>query len=287
MKKILNITFALCLIALMPSISKAQLKMPQVSPKASVTQMVGMTEMSIDYHAPSVKGRAIWGDLVPYDSVWRTGANEATVISFSDDVTIEGKKLAAGKYALFTIPSKSGEWTIIFNKKKDLWGAFGYDKADDILRVKVKQAPHDMTETMMFAFGDVTINSANITLRWEKIKFSFKVEVNTDGMVMKMIKDSVAANPNKASIYRQAAGYTVTSGLHLNDGLTWINKAISIKEDDRSYWTKAQVLAKLGKYNDAVTAGNKALDLAKDDKDFAEAIPFIKKNIEEYKAKAK
>ena len=85
----------------------------------------------------------------------------------------------------------------------------------------------------------------------------------------------------------ELAGYTVTSGLHLNDGLTWINKAISIKEDDRSYWTKAQVLAKLGKYNDAVVAGNKALDLAKDDKDFAEAIPFIKKNIEEYKAKAK
>ena len=287
MKKILNITFALCLIAFMPSISKAQLKMPQASPKASVMQMVGLTEISIDYHAPSVKGRTIWGDLVPYDSVWRTGANEATVISFSDDVNIEGKKLTAGKYALLTIPSKSGDWTIIFNKKKDLWGAFGYDKADDILRVKVKQAPHDMTETMMFAFGDVTINSTNVVLRWEKIKFSFKIQVETDNKVMKLIKDSIAVNPNKASIYRQAAGYTVTSGLHLNDGLTWINKAISIKEEDRSYWTQAQILAKLGKYKEAITAGNKAIDLAKDDKDFAEAIPSIKKAVEEYKTKAK
>src|ERR1035437_5918867 len=131
MKKILNITFALCLIAFMPSISKAQLKMPQASPKASVMQMVGLTEISIDYHAPSVKGRTIWGDLVPYDSVWRTGANEATVISFSDDVMIEGKKLAAGKYAIFTIPGKA-EWTIIFNKKKDLWGAYGYNKDEDV-----------------------------------------------------------------------------------------------------------------------------------------------------------
>ena len=287
MKKIINITLALCLIAMMPTIADAQLKMPQTSPKASVSQTVGLTEISIDYHAPSVKGRVIWGEVVPFDSVWRTGANEATVISFSDDVTIEGKKLAAGKYALFTIPSKSGDWTIIFNKKHDLWGAYGYDKKEDVLRVNVKQSPHDMTETMMFAFGDVTINSVNVVMRWEKIKFSFKVQVETDKKVMAIIKDSIAANPNKASIYRQAAGYTMTSGLHLSDGLTWVNKAISIKEEDRSYWTKAQILAKLGKYNDAITAANKAIDLAKDDKDFAEAIPNIKKNIDEYKAKMK
>ncbi|MEI6817770.1 MAG: DUF2911 domain-containing protein [Bacteroidota bacterium] len=286
MKKITNITLAIMLlIAFIPSISNAQLKLPQASPKAFINQSVGMSDISIDYHRPSVKGRAIWGSLVPYDSVWRTGANEASVISFSDDVKIEGKDLKAGKYAFFTIPGKS-EWTLIFNKKKDLWGAYGYDKADDILRIKVKAASFNMNESMEFFFSDVTVNSVVVNLVWEKVRVSFNVTIDTDGKAMTAIKDSLTASPEKASLYRQAASYTVTSGLHLDKGLEWANKAISLKTDFRGYWTKAQVLAKFGNYNEAVIAATKAEELGKDDKDFAEMKPNVDKSIAEYKTKA-
>ncbi len=280
------ITLAVIAISLFPAITNAQLKLPQTSPKAQVTQVVGLTDITIDYHCPSVKGRKIWGDLVPYDSVWRTGANEATVISFSDDVTIEGQKLAAGKYAFFTIPGKS-EWTLIFNKKKDLWGAYGYDKNDDVLRVKVKPLTNANNESMEFWFSDITFNSCTINLMWEKLHVPFKVTTETDAKAMKSIQDSLNANPTKTSMYRQAAGYTITSGLHLEQGLEWINKAIGQKEEFRSYWTKAQVLAKLGRYNDALTAANKTADLGKDDKDYKDYKSNVEKAIAEYKTKIK
>src|ERR1017187_6238473 len=287
MKSILKITAGLLFaILLMPTMTKAQLKLPQISPKASVTQTMGLTDITIDYHCPSVKGRKIWGALVPYDSLWRTGANEATAISFSDDVMIEGNKLAAGRYALFTIPGKS-EWTIIFNKKKDMNSAFGYKKEEDALRVKVKPLSNANNESMEFWFSDITINSCTINLMWEKLHIPFKVTTETDTKVMAIINDSLKANPNKVSLLRQAAGYTVTSGLHLDNGLEWINKAISIKSEYRTFWTKAQLLAKMGKYNDAVDAANKTLDLGKDDKDFAEMKPIVEKNLAEYQGKAK
>lgn len=287
MKRVIQLTAVLLFAILsMPAITKAQLKLPQTSPKASVTQTMGLTDITIDYHCPSVKGRKIWGELVPYDSIWRTGANEATAISFSDDVMIEGNKLAAGRYALFTIPGKS-EWTIIFNKKKDMNSAFGYKKEEDALRVKVKPLTNNNNESMEFWFNDITINSCTINLMWEKLHIPFKVTTETDAKVMKMIQDSIAANPNKVSLLRSAAGYTITSGLHLDNGLEWINKAIGIKSEYRSYWTKAQILAKMGKYNDAVDAANKTLELGKDDKDFAEMKPMVDKAIADYKTKAK
>ncbi len=287
MKKIIQITTALVIaIALMPATMKAQLKLPQASPKAQVTQTMGLTEIAIDYHCPAVKGRKIWGDLVPYDSVWRTGANEATVISFSDDVMIEGNKLAAGKYAFFTIPGKS-EWTIIFNKKKDLWGAYGYDKADDVLRVKVKPVTNENNENMEFWFSKITMNSCIINLMWEKLHVPFTVTSNTDEKVMASIKDSLNANPSKAVLFRQAAGYTMTSGMHLEQGLEWANKALAIKAEMRAYWTMAQILAKMNKYDEAITAANKALETGKTDKDFADMKPNIEKAIADYKTKGK
>ncbi len=156
----------------------------RISPKASVSQTIGFTEVTITYCRPGVKNRKIWGGLVPYDKVWRTGANEATKITFSNDVMIEGKKLPAGSYGFFAIPMP-GEWTLIFNKVSDQWGAFTYNETQDALRIKVKPVTNNFHEWMEYTFSDMNVqkagmnNSAVINLVWEKLRVPFKVGVKT------------------------------------------------------------------------------------------------------------
>lgn len=148
----------------------------RISPKAEVMQTVGFTDVRIVYSRPGVKGREIWGKLVPYDAVWRAGANEATKITFSTDVTIEGKKLKKGSYSLFAIPGKN-DWTIIFNKVADQWGAFEYNESEDALRVKVKTEKAIWQEWLSYTINKASDTSAVIRLEWEKIKVPIKVEV--------------------------------------------------------------------------------------------------------------
>lgn len=148
----------------------------RVSPKAEVKQIVGLTDITISYSRPGVKKRTIWGQLVPYDKVWRAGADEATKFTFSTDVIIEGKKLSKGSYSFFTIPSKN-EWTIIFNKVADQWGAFEYNEEEDALRVKVKPKENEYREWLTYSFTKTGDKSAVVTLEWEKLKIPFKVEV--------------------------------------------------------------------------------------------------------------
>ena len=153
----------------------AQDRKIRVSPKAGVSQTVGVTDISISYSRPGVKGRIIWGELVPYGKVWRAGADEATKITFSTDVLIEGKKLSAGSYGLFVIPNKN-EWTIIFNKVADQWGAFEYNESQDALRLKVKTQSIDFQEWLTYSFYKTSDSTALISLVWEKMKVIFKVE---------------------------------------------------------------------------------------------------------------
>jgi hypothetical protein len=148
----------------------------RISPKAEVMQTVGFTDVRIVYSRPGVKGRTIWGKLVPYDAVWRAGANEATKITFSTDVTIEGKKLKKGSYSFFVIPGKK-EWTIIFNKVADQWGAFEYNESEDALRVKVKTEGNSWQEWLAYTISKTSDTTAVIRLEWEKLKVPFKVEV--------------------------------------------------------------------------------------------------------------
>lgn len=148
----------------------------RISPKAEVMQTIGFTDVRIVYSRPGVKGRTIWGKLVPYDAVWRAGANEATKITFSTDVTIEGKKLKKGSYSFFTIPGKK-EWTIIFNKVADQWGAFEYNESEDALRIKVKTEKGNWQEWLAYTITKTSDNLAVIRLEWEKIKVPIKVEV--------------------------------------------------------------------------------------------------------------
>jgi hypothetical protein len=165
----------------------------RVSPMATVSQTLGeSTEITVKYSRPGAKGRDIWGDLVPYDKVWRTGANEATIITFSDDVLVEGNELAGGTYALFTIPSKE-EWTLIFSKNANQWGAFKYDEKDDALRVKAKPMASGHSEWLQYAFEDLNGTSAMLVLDWEKLRIPVKVETqNKEGEVRTSLKAKVS-----------------------------------------------------------------------------------------------
>ena len=162
--------------------AQQQITTPRLSPNASVTQMVGITEITLHYSRPGVKGRKIWGELVPYGEVWRTGANENTTIRFSTPVKIGGKELPAGLYGLQTIPT-ADEWTVIFSKDADQWGAFSYKPENDALRIQAKPEAADFQERMGFEFDDLTDNSAKVVLRWEKLAVPFTVEVDTPKLV--------------------------------------------------------------------------------------------------------
>ncbi len=153
----------------------------RVSPKAFLMQTIGLKDVSISYSRPGVKGRKIWGELVPYDKVWRAGANEATKFVFTSDVLINGKKLPAGAYSFFAIPTKTN-WTLIFNKVADQWGAFEYNQAEDAMRFTVKPQQSEFTEWLEYTFSDMNVkkdgkNSAVVNLIWEKLRVPFTVEV--------------------------------------------------------------------------------------------------------------
>jgi len=169
------------------SSANAQNKNPvvKVSPLASVSQTIGFTDVTINYCRPGVKGRKIWGGLVPYNKVWRAGANAATKFTFSKDVTINGNKLAAGSYAFFALPTQN-EWTLIFNKVADQWGLdYDKNKDKDVLKINVKPVEHNFQEWLEYNFSNMDVqkagmkNSANVNLDWEKLRVSFKIETNT------------------------------------------------------------------------------------------------------------
>lgn len=150
---------------------------PQVSPKAMVMQRIGMTDVTITYHRPKVNNRVVWGELVPYDKVWRAGANDNTLIEFTDDVKIEGQPLPKGKYSFHIIPKNIDEWTLIFSKKTDGWGSFQYRPEDDALRVDVRtvEAPHE--ERLLYGFDDLGATKATAFIHWEKRKAPFVIEL--------------------------------------------------------------------------------------------------------------
>lgn len=235
----------------------AQVAVPRPSPKATVSQTVGITDMSISYSRPGVKGREIWGKLVPYNEVWRTGANENTTITFSDSVKIEGTKLAPGTYGLQTIPGADA-WTVILSKDAKLWGAFNYKPENDALRFKVKTQSSEFTERMEFSFADVTDNSAMIVLRWEKLKIAFKVEVETQALVL--AKARLAINPQAAL---QAATYCLDNDVNLDEAMKWIDISIAIKENYSNVRVKALLLAKFNKMPDAIKLMEKAVQYGK------------------------
>lgn len=273
---------ALVAVAALANVSSAQLQLPRPSQKAQVMQTVGLTDVTITYSRPGVKGRVIWGGLVPYDKVWRTGANEATSITFSTDVKVNGQALAAGTYSFHTIPSKS-DWTVIFNKKVDQWGSYSYDEKDDALRVKVKAQPHESTEWMEFSFPDIAVDKATVALDWEKLRVPFEIQVETIEHALKNARAAMAslAADDYMTAFR-CASFAFQNNVAPDEARQWIDKSISIKETWLNLRTKADMLAKDGKTAEAIQTGEKAIAVGKADAP-PEEIAKIETQVAEWK----
>jgi len=244
-----------------------QIQMPQASPSAQISQKVGLTDVTVDYSRPSTKGRKIFGELVPFGEVWRTGANAATLVTFSTDVSIERNPLSKGTYALYSIPGKD-EWTIIISKNTKLWGAVGYDQEEDIFRFRVKPGKTGQKyETMEISFVDMTDTGASLSIKWENTRVKFRIETEVDEIVMAEIKEMVIdKEPENPGLYYQAANYYFTTGKDLNTALEWITKSV---ESDPKYWTmhlKAKIELGLGLKKEAVESAKKSMEMAKEAK---------------------
>lgn len=256
----------LSLLAIMVStMTYAQIQMPPASPTFELNGTVGLAQVKVVYSRPSAKGRTVAGELIPFNEVWRTGANASTKISFSEDVLIEGKLLPKGDYALYTEFTEDVA-TIIFSKNLTWWGAIGYDSKDDQLRVEVPvKHPSSHYETFTISFSDFTTNSANLNMKWEHTKAMFKIETKVDERVMAQIKEQVIdATPSNPGVYFQAAGYYYDTERDANMALGWVNKAID-SSPDKQYWVihlKAKLLARLGKKAEAKAAAQESMKLA-------------------------
>lgn len=260
MKRILSLSMVLVLIALMfgqDAFAQAPqlptLRLPRVSQGARVTQVIGLSDVTIQYHRPGVKGREIWGKLLPYGEVWRAGANEPTLFTFSDEVTIQGKKLPAGTYRFLIIPNK-GDWTVIFNSEVKNWGTV-YESKYDTLKFNVtpETAPHE--EWMSFNFTDLTPLSARVVLAWEKVKLSFKIEFNTLGKIQTSV--------GTWQVLNSAARYAVMEKVYTTEAMAWVDRSIAMDKNAFNLRTKAELLAAAGKYKEAVTAGEEAFAVGK------------------------
>jgi tetratricopeptide (TPR) repeat protein len=240
----------------------AILDLPRDSQHAKIIQRVGITDITINYHRPLVKGRKVWGGLVPYGQVWRAGANENTTIEFTDPVIVEGKPLARGIYGLHMLPTEN-EWTIIFSKASTAWGSFTYNQSEDALRINVKPAAAEMKEALAYEADDVTPTSAVIALRWEKLAVPFKVQVSTN----EIVAQNLHAQLRGLSQYTwdgwdDAATYLLTNKYNLEEALKYEDRSIGVEERYDNLMNKSRILDALNKKDDATAARSKALGMA-------------------------
>ena len=296
MKRLIPLFLLLSLAA----IAGAQVRppVPRPSQKATIQQQIGTTDISFTYSRPAVKGRTIWADapaemasrakgeatlddqnlrkagepIVPWDHVWRAGANEATLFTTTDDILVNGQLLPAGKYSFHTVPAKDGNWTIIFNKDDGQWGSFSYDAAKDALRVKTKatMVPNN-AELLTYYFDDVKDDSATAVLRWEKMQVTFDIKVkDVVGSTMTKLRAYVAgAKADDPAPFINAAGYAKANKLN-DDATAWFTEAlkrndaqIAAKETMQNLSRKATILLNLGRPVEALAAAEKAVTVGK------------------------
>jgi len=239
-----------------------QLHVPQPSQQASVSQTVGITEMKIDYHRPVVRGRTVWGDLVPYDQVWRAGANENTTISFSTPVTVGGRELPAGVYGLHTLPT-AGDWTVILSKNSSNWGSFRYEEKDDAVRLTAKPEPGPMTEALTYTFENPTADGVRVVLAWEKLRVPFQIDVATKDLVVASLeRELYGLGQFFWQPWNQAATYALQNDTHLDKAMEWVERSIQVNENFTNSRTKARLLAKRGDTAAADALMKKALPTA-------------------------
>jgi len=295
----ISLIAACSLILFAAEFASAQLKLPRPSQYASVTQTIGVTDITISYSRPPVKGRTIFADapasmaarakgeatldnqnerlkgepIVPYGHIWRTGANEATQFNITDDVLINGQKLAAGSYSLHTIPGKD-EWTIVFNGTANQWGSFSYDPAKDTLRIKAKpEWVNDNQEWLAFSFDPVMENAATVNIRWEKVRVPFNVTVDVVATTLAKARTAVPASkpddwrtPFNAANYAKQNKDDEDAGRWFEQALKVLDTSIASKETFQNLSAKANVLLASGKKDEALAIADKAIAQGKADK---------------------
>jgi len=261
MRRIILCAFA---ISAMLSVNAQSIKTPQPSPPQTIKQDFGVSSIELSYSRPGVKGRKVFGDLVPFGKVWRTGANNATTITFGDDVTIGTTKISAGKYGLLTIPDKNN-WTIIITKSTDVTNPADYKQENDVTRVTVKPMElKDKVETFTMQFANVKSSACDLQMMWENTSIALPIVTDVETVVMKQINDVMTKDNHP---YFQAGLYYLENGKDLNQAVAWFDKAF--EQNPKAYWVlhqKANALAKLGKKEEAKTTAQKSMDLAKSEK---------------------
>jgi Protein of unknown function (DUF2911) len=266
----MNLSRTIFLLLFLTSIVNAQLKMPILSPKASVNQQVGISSVIINYNRPSLRGRKLLGEKdIPFGTIWRMGANDVTTFSVDYPIKIEGKELPKGKYALVSIPGET-EWTIILNNDAKQWGVYAYDQKKDVLRFNVKVTPlTENVETMSFSFEDVLPSSSSLVFRWEKVQFKIKLEHDADKFVMEQIRVKTTKLKPDAWDLIEAAEYYLLKDRDLAQALKWVNKALITEKTAFPNNLKAQIAQKLGQCDLAIEAAKKAIIAATKSKDLA------------------
>ncbi len=254
-----------CSAGLFAQAPAVKIAFPDASPAATLKQRVGVTDVEISYNRPGMKGRTVFGGLVPYGEIWRTGANTATKLTFSTDVKLNGTAIPAGTYELFTIPGKT-EWMIIIHKNMSQWGSYAYDQKNDVARFKVTPSTlGSAVETMAFGLSDVHNDSATLYISWEKTRVPMKLEVDVVGTLVPQIEAAMAA-PEGKKPYFAAAMFYYENNLDLKKAAAWMDAAIA--EQPNQMWMiyrKGLILAKAGDKAGALAAAQQSLDLVKND----------------------
>ncbi len=258
----MKLSALVCALALSATAS-AQLTLPAPSPKATVMQAVGITDISLEYSSPGVKGRVIWGELVPFGELWRTGANAATKLTVSRDVTVEGKPVPAGTYSLFTIPQKEGAWTVVLNKNPNQGGTFGYDQKLDLVRFEVTPAKAPFRERMTFLFADTTESATRLDLEWGELRLSLRVEADTKAHAKGAVQAHVDGSWRPLAT---AARYlSEVEGQH-DAALNLVAASLTLKETWFTLWIKAQIQDRKGDKKGRLATAQRALELGNADK---------------------
>jgi hypothetical protein len=297
----MTIRAALALVALCATASPAvaqgpPLTLPQPSPAATVTQQIGVTDITISYHRPAVNKREVWGKLVPYDQVWRAGANENTAITFSSDVTVGGQKIAAGSYGLHMIPTQK-DWTVILSRESHAWGSFFYDQKDDAARFTVTPRPAEFVERLAYTFDDPSDTAVTATLRWDKLAVPIAIQVDTPSVVAASLRTQLKGLQGFFwQPFAQAATYCANHDVNLEEAATWADRAVKLNENFTTLRAQALVAEKRGDAPQAQQLRDKAMTVATeaDMNNYGyqllgagktqEAVAIFRQNVEKYPA---
>jgi len=267
-----SISFVTAVLA--ASVAVAQ-ELPQASPRGGVEQVVGLTKVEVDYSRPSAKGRLVFGDVVPYDKLWRTGANLNTIIEIGGPVRFGDTDVKAGKYSLFTVPGKE-MWVVHLNSNTELWGEDGFKPEENVASIKVKPTSGEFTETLTFTFANVVNDNADLVLSWEKTHVAIPINADATEQALRNIKEALAKGDVKAGGYGGSARFCLDRNVMSKEALEWAQKSV---EMDRKFWTVhtlARAQAANGLSKEAIATAGESLKLAQEAKSDA----YVKMNQE-------